>query len=36
MGDCFMAYMADSKVKFPAFPTSWQPTGTERLPLRGL
>ena len=34
MGDC-LPYTADSKVKFPALPTSWRPPGTDRLPLRG-
>jgi len=38
MGECsaYSSLQADSKVKFAAWPTSWQPPGADRLSLRGL
>jgi len=37
MGECsaYSSLPADSKVKFAAWLTSWQPPGTDRLSLRG-
>jgi len=36
MGECsaYSSLQADSKVKFAAWPTSWQPPGTDRLSSR--